>query len=305
MTAPALRMTTGDWAMLLICSVFWGSAYVFNKISIVEIPPLTFTAARLLIAAALLAAVALTSGVRLPPFGRAWKPFFVMTMLSNVVPFQFVLAGQREVSAGLAAVLGATTPLFLILLAHAFTTDEKITLGKLIGIMIGITGVAVVFGPDVLSGWSDALAAKAILVAAAVIYAVGAIYSKRVTGHSPLTIATLQMTAGAIIMTPVALVIDQPWTLGPISWPAIGGVVGTAILGSALAAITYFHVLRRAGATNAMLVTLLVPVTPILLGSVLLGEHLVPREVVGAMIIAAALVVIDGRLLRKARRVLP
>jgi drug/metabolite transporter (DMT)-like permease len=213
-----------------------------------------------------------------------------------------VLEGQRSVTAGLASVLGATTPLFVILLAHVFTSDEKISLAKLTGVLIGMVGVATVFGPEVFDGWTTAAGAKALLVGAAVLYAAGAIWSKRLTGHPPLAMATMQMTAGLILTAPLSLLLEQPWTIAPPSWLAITGIFGTAIFGSALAAVTYFHVFRRAGATNAMLVTLLVPVTPILIGAALFGEHLLAREAIGALVIAFALVVIDGRLFAALRR---
>jgi drug/metabolite transporter (DMT)-like permease len=294
--ATGFRMATRDWLMLLLCSVCWGSAYTFNKLIIPEIAPLTITAGRLAIACVFLTALVRLSGHVLPPFGRAWLPFFVFTLFSNVIPFVMVLKGQKETASGLAAVLGATTPLFLIILAHLFTTDERMEPRKLAGVLVGIIGVAVVMGADALAGWSTALGAKLLLVAASVLYAIGAVYSKRLVGHPPLVIAAMQMTCGLLISAPMALLIDQPWTQAMPSQRALLALAGTAIIGSSFAAVTYFHVLRRAGATNAMFVTLLVPVTPILLGGMLYGERLLLRELAGATIIAAALLIIDGRL---------
>jgi drug/metabolite transporter (DMT)-like permease len=289
-------MRLADWGMLVLCAVFWGSAYTFNKLTLAEMPTLTITAVRLLIAASVLYVFARWSGVAIPPLGPAWRPFFVFTLFSNILPFMLVLNGQRQTASGLAAVLGATTPLFLILLAHLYTQDERLVLRKFIGVLVGLAGVAVVVGTDAFAGWSSALGAKLSLVFAAFIYAVGAIYSKRLIGHPPLVIATMQMTCGMIVAMPFALAIDQPWTLTTPSPKALLALVATATLGSAMASVTYFNVFRRAGAVNAMLVTLLVPVTPILLGSLFLGEALLPREAIGAVIIATALIIIDGRL---------
>ena len=139
-------MTPFDWLMLGLCAISWGSAYTFNKIAIAELPPLTFTAARLPIAAAFLFLLCLATGTALPRSGRAWAPFFVFTMLSNVTPFLFVLRGQRDTASGLAAVIGATTPLFVMLLAHVWTADEKLERRKVVGVAAGLAGVAIVDG---------------------------------------------------------------------------------------------------------------------------------------------------------------
>jgi drug/metabolite transporter (DMT)-like permease len=289
------RLTLSDWLMMGLCAVAWGSAYTFNKVAIAELPPLTITASRLPIAAAFLFVLCLATKTALPRFGRAWAPFFVFTLLSNVTPFLFVLRGQRDTASGLAAVIGATTPLFVMLLAHVWTADEKLERRKVFGVTAGLIGVAIVMGPAALTWTGDAVA-KFALVFASVLYAIGAIYSKRLIGYPPLALATLQMTCGSIITVPLALLWDKPWTMAAPSQLAVMAIIGTAIIGSSLAAITYFYVLRRAGATNAMLVTLLVPVTPILLGAVLFGERLLWREVVGALVIAFALLVINGRI---------
>ena len=291
-------MAGRDWGLLCLCALFWGSAYTFNKLIVAELPALTITASRTLVASAFLGTLAMLQGVRLPPFGRAWHAFFVFTLFSNVVPFLFVLNGQRETASGLAAVIGATTPLFVILLAHVFTTDERMQGRKVAGVLMGMLGVAIVVGADVLSGWSSSLSAKLSLVFAAFLYAVGAIYSKRIVGLPPIAMAAMQMMCGLVITLPLALLIDRPWSLPPPPAKIVLAVIGTSIIGSSLSAIAYFHILKRAGATNAMLVTLLVPVTPILLGALLFGERLLWREIAGAAIIAAALLIIDGRPLR-------
>ncbi len=295
------RMGVREWALLVTCAMLWGGAYTFNKIVLPELPPLTITASRLAMAVTLLLPLALAYGYRPPPLGRAWRPFLVFTMLSNIVPFMLVLYGQRETASGLASVLVATTPLFLILLAHVYTRDEKLSANKLAGVLVGIAGVAVVFGSEALAGWSTALEAKLALVAASFLYAVGGVYAKRLTGYPPLLLATMQMTCGCLVATPLALAIDRPWTLPLPSWQALAALAGTGFLGSALAAVTYFSVFTRAGATNAMLVTLLVPITPIILGTIFFGETLLAREIAGAGVIALALLIIDGRLLSRRR----
>lgn len=298
MMQPSRPMSLGDWAMLALCAIFWGSAYTFNKITIAEMPVLTVTGVRLVIAASFLYLLARLNGVVIPKPGAAWRPFFVFTLFSNVFPFLLVLYGQRSTASGLAAVLGATTPLFLIILAHYFTHDERIIPRKLLGVIVGLAGVAIVVGPAALEGWNESVEGKLALVFAALLYAVGAVYSKRLATHPPLVISTLQMTCGAVLIVPVMLFVDQPWTIARPSNFAIGSLVATAIFSSALASYTYFRVFRRAGAVNAMLVTLLVPITPLIIGAIAFGERLLFREAIGGLVIGLALVIVDGRLPR-------
>jgi drug/metabolite transporter (DMT)-like permease len=297
----AARMTTADWGVLGLCAVLWGSAYSFNKITLAELPPLVVTAVRLVLAAATMFLIAHLTGTRIPPLGPAWRPFFVFTLMSNVVPFLLVLYGQRSTPSGLAAVLVTTTPLFLLVIAY-LTGHERLEARRLFGVLMGIAGVAIAVGGELLDGLSEAFAAKLALVAAALLYAIGALYSKRLMAHDPVVISTLQMSAGAILTVPLMLVFEPPWTLAAPSPRAIAALAATAVFGSALASYTYFQVFRRAGPVNAMLVTLLVPVTPLLLGVVFLGERLNLREVTGAAVIAAALVIIDGRMVAWLRR---
>jgi drug/metabolite transporter (DMT)-like permease len=303
-TVAPFVMTARDWAILVFCALCWGSAYTFNRIMVGEIPTLTISLGRMVTASLFLGTLAMIQGVKLPRDLKSWRPFFLFTLFSNVVPFLFVLRGQRETASGLAAVIGATTPVFVILLAHVFTSDERLSVRKIIGVATGIAGVAVVVGPQALSGWSSGLVAKLSLVFAAFLYAVGAIYARRIVGIPALAMATMQMMCGTLVVLPFVLAIDQPWSQ---PWPprhALMAMVASGILASSLSAIAYFHLLKRAGPTYAMLVTLLVPVAPVGLGALLFGERLLGREIWGAAIIALALMIIDGRVVSwlKARR---
>lgn len=295
---PGLRMGLAEWAMLCLCAMLWGSAYVFNAIAIKELPHLTITLARLTIAALFMQAVLRMTGHALPRDPKLWGHFLVFTLLSNIGPYLLVLRGQMGAASGLAAVLTATTPLFTIVLAHFFTRDERLTVNKVAGVLVGIAGVAIVVGFDPAQGLGGAVAAKLFLVAASLLYAIGGIYAKRFSATPPLVIAASVMTAGAVVALPLTLVIDRPWLLPLPSWQPVAAVFMIGVFGSALAAITYFRLFTVSGATNAMLVTLLLPVTPVVGGALLLGEWLEAREVLGALVIAGALAIIDGRLLR-------
>ncbi len=296
----ALRMGGTEWALLVVQSMLWGSAFFFAELAIPELPPLTITAFRLLPATLIVFTVCFALGARLPATLGEWRRFIMFSSLNNVGPFLLILWAQREVSGGVAAIFNSTAPLFGVFLAHALTHDEKISAAKLAGISTGIIGVAVLVGADVFTGSAHATLAKLALLAAALCYALsGVVVRLHFRQYGPYTMAAGQMAGALMITMPLALLIEHPFALPMPSGTAIGAVAGMGLFSSALAALCYFNLLHRAGATNALLATILLPLTPIGLGAVFLGELLSAREVIGALIIGAALIMIDGRMFRR------
>ncbi|HYH39453.1 MAG TPA: DMT family transporter [Azospirillum sp.] len=303
MTAP--RMGLAEWLMLILLSVLWGGAFLFGKMAVAELRPFTVVLARVALAAAALALVVRAAGLRMPGTARAWRPFFVLGLLNNLVPFSLIFWGQTQIASGLAAILNATTPLFGVVLAHALTPDERLTAPRLAGVLLGIGGVAVIVGPEALGGAGTAVLAQIAVLGAALSYGCAGIYGRRFRGTPPLVTAAGQVTASALMILPVALLADRPWEgamPGAATW---GALAGLALLGTAGAYVLYFRIMARAGATNAMLVTLLIPVSALLLGAVVLGEAVEPRQVVGMALIGLGLAVIDGRPLNWLRRLAP
>jgi drug/metabolite transporter (DMT)-like permease len=289
-------MGTAEWALLGLHSMLWGSAYFFAELAIPEIPVLTIAAFRLIPAALVMAAICLWLGYRLPATSAEWLRLVLLAAVNNVAPMLLILSAQRDLTGGVAAVFNATTPLFGVFLAHAFTQDERLSIPKFTGILIGISGVAVLVGADLPGGLGGSGLAKLALLGAALCYAIAGVYARRFP-YPPQKLATGQLIGALALSMPLALLVDQPWTLSLPSARAAGAVAAMGLFSSALAALCYFTVLKRAGATNAMLATLLVPLTPIVLGGVFLGETLAPHEIAGACIIALALLIIDGRVL--------
>jgi drug/metabolite transporter (DMT)-like permease len=297
MTAAINRpMSATEWLLLLALAALWGGTFFFSEVALEEVRPFTLVLGRVTLAAAALLAVVYASGQRMPGW-TAWTPFLVMGALNNMIPFSLIFWGQLEISGGLASILNATTPLFTVLLAHFLTADERITPGRLAGLALGIAGVAVMIGPAALRGLGLRLLAQIAVLGAALSYAFAGIYGRRFKGQPPMVTAAGMLSACALMMLPIALVVDRPWTAalpGPATWAAI---LGLALLGTALAYILYFRILATAGATNLLLVTFLIPVTAILLGTVLLGERLEPEHLAGMALIGLGLAAIDGRLL--------
>jgi drug/metabolite transporter (DMT)-like permease len=302
MTVAAQRaMTAREWGLLALLSLLWGGSYFFVGVAIKEIPPLTLVTLRVGLAAAILWAGAPILGIAFPRSGKAIGALAVLGFGNNALPFALITWGQTRLPGGLASILVAATPLFTVLAAHVLTAEEKLSGPKLFGTIAGMAGVAWLIGPDLLLGRTTNNAwAELPVLAAAVCYALSAIYARRVPslGLKPIDVAAGQATAATVFLTPLALAIDRPWTLALPSEAAIASVLGIAALSTALAYIVYFRILAGAGATNVLLVTLLTPATAVVLGAVFLHERLSAQQFIGFTIIALGLAFIDGRLPR-------
>ena len=287
------------WAGLLVLSVLWGGSFFFVGVAVKEVPPLTIAAIRVLIAAAVLLVVLRFAGLTLPRRAEVWQAFLIMGLLNNAIPFSLTFWGQTQIPSGLASILNATTPISTVLVAHIFTADEKLTPGRLLGVLIGFAGVAVMIGPDLLSGLGRNVLAQGACLLATLSYAFGAVYSRRFgrLGVAPMQVAGGQFIGSSAILLPLALLAEQSWQLPLPSWQAIAAIIALAVVSTALGFVIYFRVMAVAG-SNANLVTLLVPVSAILLGVLVLGETLAPRHFAGMAIIALGLAAIDGRILR-------
>lgn len=299
-------MTRLEWGLLLALSVIWGGSFFFTGVAVKELPPFTIVVLRVGLAALILHFVVRATGQRMPGGSRIWAAFFGMGVLNNVVPFCLIVWGQTQIASGLASILIATTPLFAVIVAPLLTIDEKMTGNRLAGVLVGFAGVVLMFGPAVLSGLGGPrIAAQLAVVGAALSYALAGIYGRqfKAMGVAPIATATGQVTASTVILIPVTLLIDRPWMLPMPGLPTWGAILGIAALSTALGYILYFRILATAGATNLMLVTFLIPVSAILLGSLALGEHLQPEHFGGMALIGAGLVAIDGRLLNSTFRI--
>jgi drug/metabolite transporter (DMT)-like permease len=291
-------MTSSEWGMLLTLSVLWGGSFFFASVMLAELPPFTIVMLRVGVAAVILNLVMSTIGLRMPRDGRTWVAFFGMGLLNNAVPFSLIVWGQTRIASGLAAILNATTPLSTVVVAHLLTSDEKMTANRLLGVIVGLCGVMVMIGPLALKGVSVGVVAQLAVLAARVSYAFAGVYGRRFKrmGITSMSTATGQITASAVMLLPVALIVDHPWTLPMPSFPVWCAVLGTASLSTALGYVIYFRILATAGATNLLLVTFLIPVSAILLGALVLGEHLAPTHFLGMAVIGVGLAAIDGRL---------
>jgi drug/metabolite transporter (DMT)-like permease len=294
-SAPTIG--SADWGLLVLLSVLWGGAFFLVGVAVGSLPPLTIVAGRLVGAAIVLHLVMRIAGERFSFAPNVLAAFLIMGVLNNAVPFTLFSWGQQHIASALAAIFNATTPLFTALLAHAVTSDEKLSLGRGLGVVVGFLGVVVMVGPRVLEGVDVSVLASLACLGAALSYAFAGIFGRRFRrmGLTPLATATGQVTASSALMLPLALVVDTPWRLPAVPIEAIAAIGGLALLSTAAGYLLFFRLLGSIGATGASLVTFLVPVSAILLGTAILGERLAPEHLAGMALIGGGLALIDGR----------
>jgi drug/metabolite transporter (DMT)-like permease len=292
-------MNRSDWATLLALAVIWGGAFLCISVAVQSVPPLTYVWLRLTVAAAGLWLFLAWRRQKAGLPRSVWGAMLVLALLNNILPFVLFGWGQTHIASGLASILNATTPIWGVIVAHIFTSDERLTPRKLVGILLGFGGVALMIGPDLLTSIGNNVLAQLACVIAGLLYALAGVWARRFRkqGVAPISVATGQLTVGALVMLPVALLFDRPWEQAFPPLPAIGAIVTLALLCTAFAYILYFRLIDSAGATNALLVTLLVPPVAIVLGWLILGEVIGPRDFAGMGLIALGLAAIDGRLI--------
>lgn len=297
---PAPIMDRVSWLMLISLSILWGGSFFFTEIALVDLPPLTLVFCRVSIAALVLWSVVLLRNIAIPRDPKFWLAIAVMGALNNLVPFCLIVWSQTHITSSLAAILNATTPLFTLLIAHVATDTEKLSLRKTIGVLIGFGGVIVIFGVPTSS--TIGLLAPAAVLLAAFSYGCAGVFGRRFGTTPPILTAAGMTSASSLMLLPLSFLIDQPWHLPVPGTSTILAVLGFATLSTALAYILYFAILKRAGASNLLLVTFLIPVSAILLGVGFLGEILMTQHIIGMVVIGAGLAVIDGRLLRRTKQ---
>ena len=296
-----LRIDGRDWGLLGILSILWGGSFFFNGVALKELPPFTLVFLRVALAALILLPVLRAYRIGFPRGFSGWQPFFGIALLNNVLPFSLIVTGQTYIASGLASILNATTPLFTVLVMAA-SGDEKLVMRRVAGVFAGLIGVIILHGQDL--GFDNSQGIGILLcLAAAFSYGLSALYARcKLSNSPPLATASFQLLASSLMMAIVAATVERPWQLpmpGATTWLAMAGLAG---LSTALAYIVFFKILRRSGSTNVMLVTLLIPVTALLLGYLVLGESISGREITGAIVIGSALILIDGRVLNLVRR---
>ena len=265
-----------DYLLLLLLSAIWGSSFLFIKLAVATIPPMTLVAARLALAALFLMLFLAATGRRLPRDGGIWRGFLVVAVIGNVVPFFLINWGEVTVDSSLAAILLATMPLATVVLAHAFTPDERLTPLRGLGVTVGFGGIVVLVGPDALAGLGREVVSQFAIVGAACCYAVTTVFVRRsrLIELPPAVNSAGVLVTAAIVALPLALIVDRPWELPAPSTGSLLALVVLALFCTSAAFLILFRLLAATGATFVSLLNYLAPVFGVTWGALLLGEPL-------------------------------
>ncbi|MEP0232174.1 DMT family transporter [Roseibium sp.] len=292
-------MTMANWFLLFLLGTIWGGSFLFAKLAVAEIPPLVLVFLRVLIAGVALHIVLRLRGISFPLSPGLIVSFLVMGLLNNAVPFSLLFWGQTEISAGLASILNATTPIFTFVIAAVLLQQEAVQFHRAAGVVLGIAGVALMLLPNLTGAGHDPLWAQLACLGAALSYGLAAAYAKRFKDLPPIISATGQLTGSSLIMLPIAVLSSGTWAVTSVSLEVWANVLALGLVATAAAYLIYFRVLADAGATDASLVTLIVPATAILFGAIVLDESLTGFQIGGLGLLLLGLLVLDGRILRR------
>ncbi len=278
--------------LLLLLGSIWGTSFLFIKIVVSEIGPMTLVAGRLGIASLLIWLLLKARSVPFPRGWRLWQSYAVVGLLNGALPFGLISWGEQYIPSGWAALLQATTPIFTILLAHVLTKDDRITALKAGGVVLGFAGVGLLMWPEIRQGIAASVWGMLAIVGSSVSYALASIFAhKHLEGQPPMVSAAGQFTMGFLLITPMAFLLEQPLAIS-LSGKALASWVTLAVLGTVVAYVIYYTLLARTTATFTVLVTYIVPVNGLILGSLVLGEHLSPMLLVSlALVLGGVLLV--------------
>ncbi|MBQ8104845.1 MULTISPECIES: EamA family transporter [unclassified Afipia] len=285
-TPPA--RTAVNLALLVLLATLWGAAYTLVKIGVETIPPLTFISGRTLIAGGILLAIMALRGIALPRDPAVWKRFMIQACLNSVVPFTLIAYAETHVGAGLATILGSNAPIFAFLLALLFVRHERPTLRQSFGVAAGLAGICLVVGVDALNGLGQDVLAQLALVLSAVMFGAAALFGRNFNGLDPMVPAAGSMICGAVMLTPLSLIIDRPWTLTP-SVTSIAALIALAVFSTALAFVIYFRLIQTLGSVGTTAQAYLRVPLGVGLGVVVLGETLSPTVWIGLVCVVVGI----------------
>lgn len=289
------------WLLIGILSILWGGAFFLIEVGLRSYPPITLVFMRLVLAVPPMWIAMRLMGQRLPSEPRVWGLLAVVGALNCALPFILFFWGQQYLDSGYASILNATTPLWGVITAHFLTSDEKATPARILGVLVGMAGIIVMVGPEAMKGLSNNLLAQLACIVSTIFYSFAAIYGRRLsqTELTPMAVATGQTMMAALMMVPVVVLVDQPWTMAAPRLDSTLAGLTLALFSTALAYTLYFRLIDRSGASNAQLVAFLMPILAVILGIAFLGESLSGGQIVGAALIAIGLAILDGRLVAR------
>jgi drug/metabolite transporter (DMT)-like permease len=275
-----------ELALLVLLATLWGASYTFIKLGVESIPPVTFIAARTTIAAVVLVGILHGRSVAMPTDLAVWRRFLVQACLNSVIPFTLIAWAEQSVDAGLATILNSSAPIFVFILTWCLADQQSVTGRQFFGVISGTIGICLIVGVEALSGIGQQLTAELAIIAATICYAGAAIFGRNFQGLDPMLPATGSLLCGAIVLIPISLVVDHPWTLVPSS-RSILALMCLSIFSTALAFTVYFRLIQTLGSVGATAQAYLRVPIGVAIGVVFLGEILAPTTLIGLVCVIA------------------
>lgn len=294
----SLTMTKQAWGLLMALSAMWGASFLFIEMALLSMGPITLVFFRVLIGAATLGLVLIVTKRAVPTHLSFWRDSFMMGFLNNAIPFTFIAYGQVSITGGMASIINANTAFFGVIAAAIFLANERLTKARISGVLIGVSGVVIVMGPaELLSLDLTSLGQLAVIIAT-LSYALASVWGRlHLQGYDSIVTAFAMTFCASIMLAIVMLLTDgmPSFALTTQLWVV---AIGLGVIGTALAYMVYFKLLAIAGASNLMLVTIIVPIFAVSLDAAILSQWVSISDILGFIVIALGLAVMDGRLLR-------
>ena len=281
--------------MLVLLAGLWGPSFLFIKVAVETIPPITLVLGRVSMAAVLLWIYLRLQGGQLPRDRRIWRHLAVIALIHNAIPFVLFSWSEQYIDSAIASILNGTTPLFTIVLAHFFTTDDHLTPAKLTGAMIGFGGLILLILPSFTDGIQLTTLGVLGVTIAAFLYGVSIVYSRKYLNKLPPLVApTGQMLMATLYLLPVSLLVERPYLMFTPSTQSLAALVALAVLGTAVAFVVYYRLLAVADASTVSMTTYLIPVFGVILGVLVLKEQLTWHSYAGCAFILLGVMVVNG-----------
>lgn len=298
-------MTLLEWAMLLLIAGFWGGSYFFTGVAIKELPVFSIVMARYAVAAPIMICLIYWLGQRYPWNSDIFKAGLFLAAFNQLIPFSLITWGQSHIPSAVASIVNAAGPIITLVMAHYMTRDDRMNGQRASGVVIGFAGMGIMIGAGAMQALNASIAAQLACVLASFSYAFGSITARKFSRDNikPTELVAAQSVVAGIILLPLVLVVDRPWTLPMPSSGTWLSLLGLGLLSSTIGHLIFFRLLATAGATNLSLVSYFMPITAISLGVLFLGDVLEPRHIAGLCIIVCGLAIMDGRPWRALQRI--
>jgi len=291
-----MEMSPRTWLLMMLLGLIWGGTFFLSEILLLEMTPFQIVFHRVSIAAIIMVIYITWRGKRLPRDKRSWFALAIMGLLNNAIPFSAIVFGQQYITGGLAAIFNSTTAFFGVMLAGLFFKDERLTFRRLIGVIMGIIGVAIIIGMDVLSHLSLTSIGQLLIIVSAISYAFAGIWGRLQVKNLGVEVTATGMLISSSVWMLILATMVEGFPLEALSLRSTAAILTFSVVCTAIAYLLYFAILSAAGAANLTLVTIIIPPFALMLDAFALGEWVTGQQLLGFAIIASGLLVISGKL---------